>query len=89
MKVKSKIVLVIWTFVIVSPVLCIGSAGEYLVFRGACDASAAIAVSEDMFVVADDENNVLRIYETSKAGQPIASFDMTLFLLVNNVKILN
>lgn len=80
MKVKTKIVFVIWMFVIVSPALCDGSAGEFLVFRGASDASAAVAVSEDMFVVADDENNILRIYETSKAGQPVASFDMTSFL---------
>lgn len=64
----------------VSPALCDGSAGEFLVFRGACDASAAVAVSEDMFVVADDENNILRIYETSKAGHPVASFDITSFL---------
>jgi hypothetical protein len=66
-------------FVIVSPVLCLGSSGEFLVFRGASDASAAVAVSGDMFVVADDENNILRIYETSKAGQPVASLDLTTF----------
>jgi hypothetical protein len=80
MKIISKILFLIWTFVIVSPALCGGSAGECLVFRGASDASAAVAVSDDMFVVADDENNILRLYETSKAGQPIASFDMTSFL---------
>ena len=80
MEVISKIVFVIWMFVMVSPALCNGSAGEFLVFRGACDASAAVAVSEDIFVVADDENNILRIYETSKAGLPVGSFDMTSFL---------
>jgi hypothetical protein len=80
MKVKSKIVFVIWMFVMVSPALCNGSAREFLVFRGASDASAAVAVSENMFVVADDENNILRIYETSKTGQPMSSFDMTSFL---------
>ena len=53
---------------------------EVLVFRGASDASAAVSVGEDMFVVADDENNILRIYETSKAGQPVSSFNMTSFL---------
>ena len=80
MKSKKVIVFVIWMFVIVSPVLCLGSSGEFLVFRGASDASAAVAVSENMFVVADDENNILRIYETSKIGQPVATFDMTSFL---------
>jgi len=80
MKVKSEIVFVIWMFVIISPALCDGSEGEFLVFQGASDASAAVAVSEDMFVVADDENNILRIYEISKAGRPVSSFDMTSFL---------
>lgn len=80
MKVISKIVFVIWMFVMVSPAICDGPDGEVLVFRGASDASAAVAVSENMFVVADDENNILRIYETYKAGQPIGSFDMTSFL---------
>ncbi|MGB2865896.1 MAG: DUF3616 domain-containing protein [Sedimentisphaerales bacterium] len=64
----------------VSPAVCNEPAREVLVFRGAGDASAAVAVGEDMFVVADDENNILRIYETSKAGQPVGSFDMTSFL---------
>jgi len=80
MKVKTKIVLVVWVFVAVSPALCDWSSGEFLVFRGASDASAAVAVSEDMFVVADDENNILRIYETSKTVQPVGHFDMTSFL---------
>jgi len=77
---KIKIVFIIWMFVFVSPVLCEGSVGEFLIFHGASDASAAVALSEDMFVVADDENNIWRIYETSKAGQPVSSFDMTSFL---------
>ena len=80
MKVISKIVFVIWMLVMVSSAVCDVSAGEVLVFRGAGDASAAVAVAEDMFVVADDENNILRIYETGKAGQPVGSFDMTSFL---------
>ncbi len=80
MKVLSKIVIVIWMFVIVSPAVCDGPAREVLVFRGASDASAAVAVGENMFVVADDENNILRIYKTGKAGQPVGSFDITSFL---------
>jgi hypothetical protein len=67
-------------FVMVCPALCEESMGEFLVFRGACDASAAVTVREDMFVVADDENNILRIYETSRAEQSVGCFDMTSFL---------
>ena len=51
-----------------------------LLFRGASDASAAIAVSEDLFIAADDENNVLRLYSVTKAGLPIRTYDMTAFL---------
>ena len=55
-------------------------AAEKLVFRGASDASAAVAIGEDMFIVADDENNVLRVYGTGKAGSPVISYDLTAFL---------
>src|SRR4030065_440686 len=80
MEVISKIVFIIWMFVMANPVVGSVLTGEVLVFRGASDASAAVAVGENMFVVADDENNILRIYETGKAGQPVGSFDMTSFL---------
>ena len=51
-----------------------------LVYRGMSDASAAVAVSDDMFVVADDENNILRVYKTGVGGLPQFSCDMTGFL---------
>jgi len=50
------------------------------VFRGASDASAAVAVHENQFVVADDENNVLRAYQVSDRDRPVFSCDMTAFL---------
>jgi hypothetical protein len=55
-------------------------AGETLVYRGASDASAAVAITDDMFVVADDENNILRVYKSSGGGLPEFCFDMTVFL---------
>lgn len=57
-----------------------GPVGEGLVFRGASDASAAVAISSDMVVVADDENNVLRVYEIGTGGMPVSSHDLTAFL---------
>ncbi len=57
-----------------------GPVGEGLVFRGASDASAAVAISDDMFIVADDENNVLRVYRADKPGLPVSSYDLTGFL---------
>lgn len=55
-------------------------AGEVLVFRGAADASAAVAVADDLVIVADDENNTLRVYSLSKAGPPVSSYNLTEFL---------
>jgi Protein of unknown function (DUF3616) len=57
-----------------------GAPGDVLAFRGASDASAAVAVTDDMFIVGDDENNTLRVYSTNKPGRPIFSYDMTRFL---------
>jgi hypothetical protein len=37
---------------------------EITTFSGCCDASAAVAVDERHFVVADDEDNILRVYKT-------------------------
>jgi hypothetical protein len=80
MKIVSKIVFVVSIFILMGPAICGESGGEFLIFHGASDASAAVAVNDDMFVVADDENNILRIYDINKAGSPVSSFDMTSFL---------
>jgi hypothetical protein len=53
-----------------------------LVYYGTSDASAAVALGEDMFVVADDENHVLRIYKTN-ISRPISSFDLTSFIVAD------
>jgi hypothetical protein len=53
---------------------------ETFVYHGTSDASAAVAVGRDMFIVADDENNVLRVYKTTQGGLPLFSYDMTEFL---------
>jgi Protein of unknown function (DUF3616) len=54
--------------------------GEPLVFTGTCDASAATALSGDLFVVANDEDNILRFYRTSQPGPPVQKFDLRLTL---------
>lgn len=45
-----------------------------------CDASAAVALDLDRFVVASDEDNVLRIYSRSHPGPPISRVDVSSFL---------
>lgn len=56
------------------------SACEVPVFYGTSDASAAVAMTEDMFIVADDEHNILRVYKTSQPSLPVFSYDLTSFL---------
>lgn len=48
------------------------------VFFGMCDASAA-AIDEERFVVADDEDNILRVYARS-GGHALSELDVSEFL---------
>jgi len=59
---------------------CAADAGSFDVYRGASDASAAVAIDEDHFVVADDEDNVLRVYRLGEPGLPVLSVDVSAFL---------
>jgi hypothetical protein len=45
-----------------------------------CDASAAVALDEDLFAVGDDEDNALRVYSRHQPGPPLWSMDVSLFL---------
>jgi len=44
---------------------------------GASDASATVAVDADTMLVADDETNILRLYDRHHSGLPLAGFDFT------------
>jgi hypothetical protein len=46
-------------------------------FSGAGNASAAIDVGGGYMLVADDESNVLRLYDETRSGPPVRSFDFT------------
>lgn len=48
-----------------------------VVFRGACDASGAVPLSAERFVVADDEDNVLRVYDADDGGAPLVMADLS------------
>ncbi len=58
----------------------VAPARQVLIYHGTSDASAAAVVGLDMFIVADDENNVLRVYKTNRGGLPLFSYDLTDFL---------
>jgi hypothetical protein len=55
------------------------SVHDTFIYYGVSDASAAVAIGEDMFIVGDDEHNILRVYKTTQPS-PVFSFDLTPFL---------
>lgn len=58
--------------------------GEEFRHYGICDASAGVTVAdESMFMVADDEDNILRIYEGKKSGKAVAEFDINHYFTNN------
>ena len=48
-------------------------------FFGMCDASAAAAIDSAHFVVADDEDNILRVF-SREGGTALAEYDLSEFL---------
>jgi hypothetical protein len=55
-------------------------------FTGTCDASGAVTLTSRQFVVADDEDNVLRIYDADAGGAPLHSFDVSPMLPLRRVR---
>ena len=53
--------------------------GEVL-FVGMCDASGAVPLSDRTFLVADDEDNILRTYDVMRGGPPTASVEVSAVL---------
>jgi hypothetical protein len=51
-------------------------------YSGEGDASGAVAVTSNLFLVADDEDNSLRLYRNDMGGPPIKEFDCNAFLEV-------
>jgi hypothetical protein len=49
-------------------------------YRGMCDASGGVVVSSNRFLVANDEDNVLRVYDSRVAGPPVQQFDLAAWL---------
>lgn len=57
-----------------------------LKFTSACDGSAAEAISPTRFALANDEDNVLRLYSVDKPGKPVDEIDVTQFLALKEAK---
>jgi hypothetical protein len=52
-------------------------------FSGMADASAGVAVSSNLFLVADDEDNRIRLYNNQTNGGPLKEFPLDEFLEVD------
>lgn len=50
---------------------------------GCCDASAGVAVRSNLFVMANDEDNWLRVYRRDQSGLPVQTFPVGEFLQVD------
>lgn len=57
-----------------------GAIDSVRTYYGLCDASAAAALGGDFFAVADDEDNVIRVYHRQHGVLPAFSLDLTAFL---------
>lgn len=57
---------------------------EVTVYSGMCDASAAVCLDSGRFVAADDEDNVLRIFDRTHPGMPVSVTDLSEFLQVSD-----
>jgi hypothetical protein len=51
--------------------------GRMVTFEGACDASGAIPLDGTHFLLADDEDNVLRVYDAERGGPPTRTYDLS------------
>lgn len=50
---------------------------RWVSFEGACDASGAVPVDERHFAVADDEDNVLRVYDARAGGEAVRKTNLS------------
>jgi hypothetical protein len=53
--------------------------------HGICDASGAVALDDNKFIVANDEDNLLRVYSADDSGKPLAIIDINDYF-TNNPK---
>lgn len=49
-------------------------------YTDTCDASAGVAISADQFLMASDEDNLLRVYRRNTGGRPLSTHRLDAFL---------
>lgn len=78
--------LLIVLFVCVAPSFGAVEIVQETIFSRMCSASAGVALSGDVFVVADDESNRLRVYSRAKPAVPIHQVELGSFLQIGKGK---
>src|SRR5262245_9560684 len=53
---------------------------DSLCYTGMCDASAVVSLDNDLLVVADDEQSVLRVYSRHHGGPAVQQLNLAPFL---------
>jgi hypothetical protein len=53
-----------------------GCTADAIAFQGCCDASAAVSLDARHVAVANDEDNLLRVYRQDQGGQPVSVLDL-------------
>jgi hypothetical protein len=53
---------------------------EPMIYTGLCDASAVVGLGQGYFAVADDEDNVIRVYRRDGGSRPVYSIELSAFL---------
>lgn len=80
MKRNVSTVLAVIIAVLLAPPATPQASLEITEHSGMCDASAAVVITPTMFIVANDEDNMLRVYWRDRPGKPVHEFDLTSFL---------
>ena len=76
---RGGLVLALASIASILPLAPQDSHAKDAIYRGMCDASAAVALGADHFVVADDEHNTLLVYRRGKQA-PVGSVPLSKFL---------
>lgn len=80
---KLSAVAVIFVAMVLALPVTAGTHSPITKHFGMCDASAAVPVGSNLFVVANDEDNTLRIYKRNESGESIYSQDLSSFLQID------
>ncbi len=56
------------------------------IFQGICDASAVVPLGRHHQLIADDEDNILRLYDQRRGGRAVWAFDLSRFLRVDPIE---